>query len=125
MVQVALLGIVTVFMALLFKSGKSEYAVLISLAGCVLIFFVGLGQLKGIMYGLKQLLSYVVLPDGYLAVLLKILGITYLAEFSSNLCKDAGHGAIGNQIELVGKLTILCVSMPVLMALLETIQELS
>lgn len=125
MVQVALLGIVTVFMALLFKSGKSEYAVLISMAGCVLIFFVGLGQLKGIMYGLKQLLSYVVLPDGYLAVLLKILGITYLAEFSSNLCKDAGHGAIGNQIELVGKLTILCVSMPVLMALLETIQELS
>ena len=46
MVQVALLGIVTVFMALLFKSGKSEYAVLISLTGCVLIFFVGLGQLE-------------------------------------------------------------------------------
>ena len=125
MVQVALLGIVTVFMALLFKGGKSEYAVLISLTGCVLIFFVGLGQLEGIMYGLKKLLSYVALPDGYLAVLLKILGITYLAEFSSNLCKDAGHGAIGSQIELVGKLTILCVSMPVLIALLETIQGLS
>lgn len=125
MVQVALLGIVTVFMALLFKSGKSEYAVLISLTGCVLIFFVGLGQLEGIMQGLKKLLSYVALPDGYLAVLLKILGITYLAEFSSNLCKDAGHGTIGSQIELVGKLTILCVSMPVLMALLETIQGLS
>ena len=125
MVQVALLGIVTVFMALLFKSGKSEYAVLISLTGCVLIFFVGMGQLEGIMHGLRKLLSYVALPDGYLAVLLKILGITYLAEFSSNLCKDAGHGAIGSQIELVGKLTILCVSMPVLIALLETIQALS
>ena len=125
MVQVALLGIVTVFMALLFKGGKAEYAVFISLAGCVLIFLVGLGQLEGILYGLKKLLSYVALPEGYLAVLLKILGITYLAEFSSNLCKDAGHGAIGSQIELVGKLTILCVSMPVLLALLETIQALS
>lgn len=125
MVQVALLGIVTVFTALLFKGGKSEYAVFISLTGCVLIFFAGFHHLEEILRSLKQLLSYVSLPTGYLSVLLKILGITYLAEFSSTLCKDAGHGAIGNQIELVGKLTILSVSMPVLLALLETIQELS
>ena len=120
-----MLGIVTVLIALLFKGGKAEYAVFISLTGCVLIFFAGLNHLEEILRGMRQLLSYVSLPDGYLAVLLKILGITYLAEFSSNLCKDAGHGAIGNQIELVGKLTILSVSMPVLLALLETIQGLS
>ena len=48
MVQVALLGIVTVFMALLFKSGKSEYAVLISLTGCVLIFLLEWANERGL-----------------------------------------------------------------------------
>lgn len=125
MFQIALLGIVTVFMALLFKNGRTEYAVFISLTGCILIFLTGFNQLKEILRGMKELLSYVALPNGYASLLLKILGITYLAEFSSNLCKDAGHGAIGSQIELVGKLTILGVSMPVLLALLESIQALS
>ena len=125
MLQIALLGIVTVLIALLFKNVKSEYAIFISLSGCILIFFAGFHELENIVNGIRQLLAYIALPKGYVAILFKILGITYLAEFSSNLCKDAGHGTIGSQIELVGKLTILCVSMPVLMALLETIHGLS
>ncbi|HBA97013.1 MAG TPA: stage III sporulation protein AD, partial [Lachnospiraceae bacterium] len=35
----------------------------------------------------------------YISILLKMAGITYVAEFSSNLCRDAGFGAVGNQIE--------------------------
>ncbi len=58
----------------------------------------------------------------YLATLLKMTGITYLAEFSSGICKDAGYGAIGSQIEIFGKLSILAVSMPIVLALLETMQ---
>ena len=124
MLQIALLGIVTVFIALLFKNVKSEYAIFISLTGCILIFFAGFHELENIIHGIHQLLAYIALPKGYIAILFKILGITYLAEFSSNLCKDAGYSAIGGQIELVSKLTILSISMPILLALLETIQNL-
>ena len=52
-------------------------------------------------------------------------GVAYLAEFGSALCKDAGQSAISGQIELVGKLAILAISMPVVTALFETIAGLS
>ena len=57
-------------------------------------------------------------------MLLKMLGISYIAEFASGICKDAGYGALGSQIEMFGKLLILAVSAPVLLALLETLQRL-
>ena len=55
---------------------------------------------------------------------MKMIGITYIAEFSSGICKDAGYGSLGNQIEIFGKLSILAVSMPILMALMEMVQDI-
>lgn len=51
------------------------------------------------------------------------MGITYIAEFSSDLCKDAGYQTIAGQIQIFGKLSVLAVSMPVLLALLDVIQN--
>ena len=59
----------------------------------------------------------------YRKTLIKMNGITYIAEFASGICKDAGYGAIGSQIEIFGKLSILAVSMPIMLALLETLQR--
>ena len=53
---------------------------------------------------------------------MKMVGITYVAEFTSGICKDAGFGALGGQIEIFGKLSILAISTPILLALLETLQ---
>ena len=52
-----------------------------------------------------------------------MIGITYIGQFASGICKDAGYQATGAQIELFCKLSIMVLSMPVLLALLETIQE--
>ena len=57
----------------------------------------------------------------YLQVLLKMIGISYIAEFGAEICKDAGFGAVAGQIEFFGKISILAVSAPVMLALLETI----
>ena len=54
---------------------------------------------------------------------MKMIGITYLAEFSSGICKDAGYQTIAAQVEMFGKLTILVLSLPILLTLLKTIQE--
>ena len=48
---------------------------------------------------------------------------TYISEFSSSICKDTGYQTIAVQIEVFSKLTILAMGMPILLALLETIQE--
>ena len=60
--------------------------------------------------------------NDYWKTLWKILGITYAAEFSSAICKDAGYQTIALQIEVFAKITILVLSLPVLSALLQTIR---
>lgn len=125
MFKVVVIGLVAVFVILLLKVGKPEYAMAVSMAACVLILLFAAGTLTRVVGELKTLFSYISLPEGYLEILLKILGVAYLAEFGSALCKDAGQSAIGGQIELVGKLTILAISMPIVTSLFETISGMS
>jgi len=125
MIKVVLIGLVAVFVILLLKGGKPEFAMAVSLAACVLILLFAGGTLTTVIRDLQNLFQYVSLPEGYLKILFKILGVAYLAEFGSALCKDAGQSAVGGQIELVGKLAILAISMPVVTSLFETISRMS
>ncbi|MDE5802672.1 MAG: stage III sporulation AC/AD family protein, partial [Lachnospiraceae bacterium] len=61
--------------------------------------------------------------EGYLGTLLKIVGITYICEFSAGICKDAGFAAVAGQIEVLGKLAVMFAGLPVLFAVLEQIQS--
>lgn len=123
MVKIAITGVIAVLLAIQFKGSKSEYGTYISLAACVMIFCLGISKLEIIIEAINKIQSYMTINKVYITILLKIIGITYVAEFASSLCKDAGHAAISNQIELVGKLTILSISMPILLALLDTIND--
>ena len=79
-------------------------------------------KLSVIMDGLAAIQDCLPLKAGYIQTLMKIIGITYIAEFASDLCKDAGYQTIAGQIQIFGKLSVLAVSIPVLTALLDTIQ---
>lgn len=121
-VQVAVMGIVAVALAVQVKPLKSEYAVYMILAAGLLIAFLGVSRLEIILDTAKKIGSYIQVKNIYLGTLLKMVGITYIAEFAAGICKDAGFSALGVQIEMFGKLSILAVSAPVLLALLETLQ---
>jgi stage III sporulation protein AD len=120
--EIAILGIVVVLLAIQTKSIRSEYSVYISLAGSVVIFFYILSKLEVVIDTVNEIQSYIPVNKVYVTALVKMVGITYIAEFASAICKDAGYQSIAGQIEVFGKLSMLAVSMPILLALLETIQ---
>lgn len=122
MVKVALLGLCAALVAIQFKGKRPEYAMYISISTCLIIFAFGITKIKGIMAVVDRIQTYISISPSYLAILLKMIGITYIAEFSANLCKDAGYDAVANQISIVGKLTILTMSMPIILSLLDTIK---
>ena len=123
MSKIAAVGIVSILLAIIFKKTREELSLYTSIAACIFIFFWGLGKLEVILDAIKQIQKYININQSYVGILIKIIGITYLTEFSASLCKDSGYHAIGEQIELVGKLTILAMSMPILLAILETINS--
>ena len=121
-VSIAVVGIVAVLLAVSLKGMKGEYGTFLVLAAGFFIFFYGVWKLSTILDTMKEIQSYIKINSVYLATLVKMIGITYIAEFASGICKDAGYGAVGTQIEIFGKLSVLAVSMPILLALIETLQ---
>lgn len=122
-VQVGIIGILGVLLAVQFKNGKAEYSIYMSAAAGIFLFVCIIDRLEIFISTVEQISSYISMDPGYLATMLKMIGITYIAEFSSGICRDAGYQTIASQIEIFGKLTILALGMPVLLALLDTIQE--
>lgn len=123
MLKVGILGVAGVLLAIQFKSGKTEYGIYISVALSLVIFNGVFEQLKCLIEMIREIENYIEIDHSYITTLLKMLGITYIADFSSAICKDAGYQAIASQIEIFGKLTVMVLSMPVLYALLNTIRE--
>lgn len=121
-VQIGVIGVAGTLLAVQFKTGKTEYGIYISVALSLLIFFFILGKLKVMIDTVRMIGSYISVDTAYMGTLVKMLGVTYIAEFSSSICKDAGYQTIAKQIEIFGKLAILVMSMPILTALLNTIQ---
>lgn len=123
MLKIGAIGLTGILIALFLREVKPQFAVYISMVTCLLIFFYAVSKLSYIADTLVTMRDYVDIQSSYLTTLLKIVGITYIADFSASLCKDAGFGAIAGQIEIFGKLSVLAISTPILMALLETVQS--
>lgn len=122
-VQVGIVGVLGVLLASQFKGGKSEYGIYMSVAVSILIFACIVDRLSVFVNAIEQIRSYLNMDTVYLSTMLKMIGVTYIAEFCSSICKDAGYQTIAVQIEIFSKLTILVLGIPILLALLETIQE--
>ena len=123
MVQVGIIGVVSPVVAVQLKGRKAEYGIYISVPVSIVLFSFIVDRLGIFISTVDQIASYIDMDAGYLSAMLKMIGITYIAEFSSGICRDAGYQTIAGQIEIFAKLTILALGMPVLLALLETIRE--
>ena len=122
MLKIAGLGVAGMLLALVLKDIRSQYAVYISLGACVLIAFYGVEKLKVVTDMVYSMQEYLTVKAAYLKILMNA-GISYLADFAANLCRDAGHSAIAGQIEVFGRISILALSSPILIALLEMVHS--
>ena len=121
--QVGILGVVGVLFLVKLKQEKAEFAIYLCVFLSVFIFLGILEQLEILIDAIREVGTFINIEKTYIGTLIKMLGITYLAEFSSGICKDAGYQALATQIEIFAKITISVLSLPILLALLRTIRE--
>ena len=124
MFAVAVLGIAAMLLAVQLREMKNEYSLYVALGAGIIIFSYGVDKLSIVSETIEKLQGYLMIPTAYFGTLVKMVGITYLSEFASSLCRDGGQQTIATQLEMFGKLSILAVSTPVILALFETIESL-
>ena len=122
-IKISLLGICGVILCFFLKETRPEYIAFITMGIGIMILGLAVGKLEYLFGTLRQLKDSLPVEQEYLTTLIKMIGITYIGQFSAGICKDAGHQATAAQIELFCRLSVLVQSVPILLALLETIQE--
>ena len=116
---------VWIWLAVSLKSHKAEYGMYVALAVCFVILEYIMRYFMQILSGMELLRGYLRDNYSYLALLLKAVGATYACEFCAGICKDAGYAGVAGQVEMLGKLYILSMGMPVLFSLMESIQSIA
>lgn len=122
-VKVSVIAVLGVLVAIQFKGIKSEYATYIGLALGLLVFGYAVNQLRILLESFTWMKSLFQGAGSYLGILIKVIGITYLCEFSASVCKDAGYSTVADQIEVLGKLSVMFAGLPILLAVMEQIQD--
>ena len=123
-IKIGILGLAGVLLAIQFKTIKPEYATYIGLGLGVLIMGYALVQFQTLVGSIETLQKYFSGAESYLTILVKVIGITYICEFCAGICKDAGYGSIADQIEILGKLSVMFAGMPIIMAVIQTLDKL-
>ena len=91
-------------------------------AGMIIFYYV-LMQISVVISFITEMLDMVAIEETYYLQLLKMLGVAYVAEFSSSICKDAGQQSVAGMVEPFGKISIVVLSIPGLVFLVETLER--
>ncbi|APH19660.1 stage III sporulation protein AD [Clostridium botulinum] len=123
-IKIVAFAFISLFLILIFKGRRDDLAVQISIAAGVVIFLFLTSKITAILQFMQQLASKTNIDFIYLSTVFKILGIAYLATFCSEICKDAGENSLASKVEFAGKILILGLAIPILMAVLQSILKI-
>lgn len=121
MIQIIGIGLVTAVLSLLVRQHRPEIAISLPILGSVVILLLLAPQLRAALWMFEDLALRSGIESRYIKIVIKIIGVAYICQFSAELCRDAGEGAMAGKIELAGKIMILTLSMPVIYGLFDLV----
>jgi len=134
--KIAAAGILIIIIEKVLKSsGKEDISTLTNIAGVVIILLMIINLISKLFDSIKSPIGEVItflkdmsskadIDSFYITLVLKIVGITYIATFATEICKEAGAQGIASRIELAAKILILVIAMPILMGVLDAILKI-
>jgi len=122
--RIALIGICGVIISSVVKGYKPEFAIYIIIATVMVIFIMIIYKLSYVFEFLGDIYNQISYGRNFFPIILKVLAVAYIADFTAQICKDAGESAIAGKVELAGKVMIFYLAMPVMVAVLELINRM-
>lgn len=111
-IKIAGIALTAMILAVIVGQYHKSYAHIISIAGALLIFAVILPKIQPAFSEINTLLSSAHVNKEYISILIKSLGVCFVAQLTSDACRDAGETAIASNVELAGKFAVLIIALP-------------
>lgn len=121
LIKIIGIGILTVVSTMLIKELKPELSFLVSMAGSLVIILIVLSSFNTVIHLFDIIVKKTNINSELFSLILKIIGIGYLAEFAANICLDAGNKSVADKIILGGKIVILVKCFPIINSLIDII----
>ncbi len=122
-IKIALIALTGVICAQVIKGFKPEFSIYIVLATVIIIFTLSIEKLMSVFSFLENIYGNITYGKTFFPIIIKVLVVAYIADFTSQMCKDSGEGAIAGKVELAGKIIIFYLAIPILLAILELINS--
>lgn len=119
--KIAGLGVAAALLVLTVRSVRPEMAALMAMAAGVILFYLAVSRLSAVVAVMQSLTEKAGLQEEYLTVLLKVIGIAYVAEFAGQTCRDAGEESLAAKVEMGGKVLVLAMASPIVVALVDLV----
>ena len=113
--------IIAAVLAVMLRSYKPEYALVISLVVSVGVIALLIPYLKDILRFLESASRAVSGAEERIKRVIKALGVAILTGLAGDLCRDCGEGSMASRVELLGKVTIIVLALPLATELLNLV----
>lgn len=122
--KIVAIGLITCLATMIVKPVRSDFAIMIALTGGLIIVFLITNYLTGIFDYLNQIIGSTGVDSSLYKLLIKIIAVGYLIEFTASICSDTGNSSLGDKVLLGGKIIIMVMALPIVTSILEIITQL-
>ena len=120
-VAIALTGLV---LWLCLNKYNKDMSLLLTISVCVALLITALAVLKPVVNFFWKLQELGSLDKDLLQIVLKTVGIGFLGDMCSDLCKDAGNTSMCKALQVTTTITILWLSLPVFEKMLTLLENI-
>lgn len=120
---VAALCMISVLLCKVLERYAREQAVMLTIGTAVGVLLLLLTMLEPLLTQIHQLFQVAGLPDTYIAVLWKALGICYVTQLAGDVCRDSREEALCSVVHMAGKIALMVQALPLIRGLMSMISE--
>ena len=122
--KIIAIGLITCLATMIIRPVRADFAVIIAIVGGLIILFMVVDYLSNVFEVLRNIIGISGVNSNLYTLLLKIIGVGYLIEFTAGICSDTGNSGLGDKVLLGWKIIILVMALPIITNILQIIMEL-
>ncbi len=118
------IAFVTAVAALVLKSTKPELAFAVTVAGSVVLLLFVFETFRDTLSIFSEIAEKTGIESSLVKVILKMVGIGYLVEFSAGILNDFGQNSLADKLVFCGKIVVLVLAVPIIESVLDLVIRL-
>jgi stage III sporulation protein AD len=123
-IQIVGIALVVTSVGAILKQFRPEMAVQLTIIASVALFIIVMDKVTLVVDLLESMANQANISSYYLLIVLKIVGVAFIAELGSQICRDAGDGALAAKVDIAAKISVIVMAMPIITAIIQSMMTL-